>query len=646
MTRPCALQLDVYQDDAETIDWSVSTDDGSARPYILAPANYDSQEIDPVTGSASIGTVEVGVVDPNQVAGDKTTGYMTERVGSIRGRRCVLRRYVNSTIGWIHIADGPAGVPRLDESYSAYRWAIRDVREIERKQKAFNDGRSTAVAPFGPIDGFGNLGDDGWLLAPVTASPLVGTYHVNEGSIYGFRVGYVEFDWSAPGVPFANLVLSGEGEEALQSQGDTTRSIVPDVDILWRAAGSDDAWNISRPMIPLYVNGEIPVGVVADGTIAGTNVRALQRIILWAVPLATSTDPDAPFDADSVDGVGDDLEIIVRHRGAASDDLPYYFEGSAGDFLRALYRGDLSGVDTMEPLAPEFYDPAGLNAEAAALAGSIAFDATAVAQLDSLDVLIRETEPADDARDYSESHIYGPSGWIPALDDEGRISPVSRERPTTVTGPAINDSRTEPSPDWNGGEVVVTSIEVSYNRYFVPAEVLGIKTESDGLAIKKISQQYVDADAILTEGDQPQSYDGSAFSAKGDVNGNALPGAETGNLLAQAARYEILARYREGAETMRVRCRRSTVPGIRVGMWCPASISWFPNTETGLRGLLMDAVQVLSVDNSECAWVYLLIEGSAIVAEPGYFDSGEVLSDDAGSGYYDGPEVLSDEPSP
>lgn len=649
MPALCSLRLDVYLPGGIDIDWSVSTDPEHVRPYLIAPQNYDGQEIDPITGAASIGTVDVGVIDVPIVAGDQSTGWMTARIGSIRGRRCVLRRYFGGAVGWILVADGPAGTPRLDASYSAYRWPIRDTREIERKLRAFNDGRSTAIVPFGAIEGFGAMPDDEWLMSPIKESAAVGVYGVNEGSQYGFRMGYVEFPWTDETTPTADLVIGKDGEAAVQTQGDGSGSQSPNADVLWRVAGDDD-WNVARPRIPApFVDGQLPFVEVDDGELLGDDVRAVRRVILWAKPIGEASDGTEPFDADSVDGVGESIEVIVRHRGKPTEQLPYYYEGTSGGLLADMYRGYLSGRDPYSEaaaIAGELYDPAGLQTLTAELAGSVRYDADRVALL-TAPVLVRETDASDDARDWSERKIYAPSGWIPALDSAGLISPVSRARPSTVDGPALTDARTEPSPDWNGGEMIVTSVEVAYNRYFMPV-FSNVAVEDDGLAIRPISIKYIDPDAQLTEGEKPVEYDGTAFSSVGDSAGNVLPDAdiEPGSLLAQEARFEVLGRYRAGAQSMRVRVRRAEAPNVRAGDWCPAELSWFPNTETGLRGLAIDAVQVLSINDSECAWRYLLIEESPIATPPGYFDSGEVLEDEAGAGYFDSPEVLSDEPSP
>lgn len=648
MPALCSLRLDVYLPGGVDVDWSVSTDPDHVRPYLIAPANYDGQEIDPITGAASIGTVDVGVIDPETDPGDKTTGWMTARIGSIRGRRCLLRRWFGGAVGWITIADGPAGTPRLDPSYSAYRWPIRDTREIERKLRAFNDGRSTAIVPFGAIEGFGDKGGGDWLLAPVKESPAVGVYGVNEGSQYGFRIGFVEFPWTDADTPTPNLVIGKDGEAAVQTQGDGQGSQSPNADILWRRVG-DVAWNVARPRIPApFTDGQISfVDQIDDGEILGDEVRAVRRVLLWAKLIGEASDGTEPFDADPVDGVGDSIEVIIRHRGKPTDELPYYYEGTSGGLLVDMYDGYLSGRDPYSEaaaIAGELYDPAGLQSLTAELAGSVRYDPAAVAQLDD-DVLVRETDAAADARDWSERKIYAPSGWIPALDSTGRISPVSRARPSVVAGPNLNDARTEPSPDWNGGETIVTGVEVSYNRYFMPV-FSNVAVEDDGLAIRPVSIRYIDPDAQLTEGEKPVEYDGSAFSSVGDAAGNPLSvgDIEPGSLLAQEARFEVLGRYRAGAQSMRVRVRRAEAPNVRAGDWCPANLSWFPNTETGRRGLSLDAVQVLSINDSECAWRYLLIEESPIASPPGYFDPVVVLDDEPAAGYFDELEILSDEP--
>ena len=53
---------------------------------------------------------------------------------------------------------------------------------------------------------------------------------------------------------------------------------------------------------------------------------------------------------------------------------------------------------------------------------------------------------------------------------------------------------------------------------------------------------------------------------------------------------------------MRVYCSQ-----IRAGDWVRVSLSWFPEYDTGERGMLCGA-QVLAVYDVDCAWRILLIE--------------------------------------
>lgn len=165
---PCSLLLEVFEPtsldydgpDPNIVAWEISTDPAHDRPWLLAPRQYAEQEIDPIACTASIGQIEIGVIDVPEIPGNQDTGWMTARVHDIFGRRCRLTRYINETIGWIVIADGPAGNPSMDQSYSAYRWTIRDTRELERKLNAFQFGGVSGVVPRGPIYGFGRYTDD------------------------------------------------------------------------------------------------------------------------------------------------------------------------------------------------------------------------------------------------------------------------------------------------------------------------------------------------------------------------------------------------------------------------------------------------------------------------------------------------------
>jgi hypothetical protein len=158
---PCKLLLEVFDDDGVTVLWSTGTDPAHAHPYLKEPTNYGEQQIDVATGTASLTTVSVTVIDPAQIPGDQDSGWLTERlaflnIANLGGRRCRLIRYLpDGMLGYQVIADGPASQPVMVDNYSAFTWQIRDTRDTERKLRLFDVIHSTGdittgATPAGP----------------------------------------------------------------------------------------------------------------------------------------------------------------------------------------------------------------------------------------------------------------------------------------------------------------------------------------------------------------------------------------------------------------------------------------------------------------------------------------------------------------
>ena len=651
MTALCSLTLEVYSPptsyDPETdvVEWEVSNDPAHPYPYLISPRNYAEQEIDPVQCSATIGTIEVGVIDPATISGDQTSGWMTARVFNVFGRRCRLRRFINDTIGWVTIADGPAGAPRMDASYSAYRWTIRDTRDTERKLKAFTNGGTTAIVPRGAINGFGKYYDDTdtlqYLLPPLSAG-IPGVMVLSElGDGSGRYTGFVSFDayLDSTGIPFGDppnltnddLIIDEDGEKALEPSSINGLTFVHrNADVLWRAAGTSDPWNVSRPSFESPL--QPPLATVRDVvSTTGESVRAVE--IVW---LFLGTIP-AGFPAN-----GASVEIILRYRGPASTTYPYYFEGTAGDLLKALYDRQLIRVPAP---AGSLYDPDGLELVDLTIASHVRYDAAALAAMTTA-VLLRQTEPVDDGRAWSESKIYGPSGWIATLDLDGQISPTSRNRPASLVGlPAITSAISQPSADWNSGDRVVTEILYTYRRYWIPTSS-SVTTEPDGLALRDVELEFQDPDAEVVHNVQIQEYDASVFSSVGTDQGEALSGVpETSSVLAQEARFEVLERYRNGAQSFPVAVLRDQIPTLRVGEYVTWDLLWIPNRGTGFRGGPTpedSAAQVLAIRDNDCVWRALLLEESAIARSPGFYTDLTKTDDDLQPGYYTDLGLTSD----
>lgn len=647
MPAPCTLLLEVFRSALEydladeVVDFEVSTDDAHEHPWLMPIRNYGEQEIDPVACAASIGTVQVGVIDVHQTPGDQTTGWMTERVHNVFGRRCRLRRWVDNTIGWVTIADGPAGPPTLDNSYSAYLWTIRDTRDVERKIQAFINNSTAGIVPRGAVLGWGSYedenGDPQQLLLPLEG--VAGVASVTElGDGTGRYIGTVLFTEHfsgglTPDLLNEDLLIDEEGEKAVAPfEYDANTWAIRNADVLWRPEGSAGPWNVARPVSPAAYR--IPVASVSPAMLGTEEVRAVFSALLF---FADEIPAGMPAHDDRV-------EVIIRYRGPASEEYPYYWEGTNGELLADLYSGRLT---TPEDLGGLLYDPAALEAEVVGLATSLRFDQTA---LDAMitPVLMRWTEPVDDGRDWAEAQVYGPSGWIPALDSQARISPVSRNRPEDLTGlPAVTNYNAEPSPDWDAGDRVVTAVSYTWRRYFVPASG-AFATEPDGLAVREVSVTFQDPEAEAIHGPQSQDYDATIYGAVGTDAGEPREGIpETASLLVQEARFEVLFRYRGGAQSFGVAVPRSEFPTLRAGDWLTWDLKWLPHRETGVRGGASGAetaAQVLAIKDDDCAWRSILLEESSVAFPPGYYSGLDKTEDEPQSGYYDELGLSSDEP--
>jgi len=659
----CSLLLEVYDPisldeyDAEDyagelVAWEVSTDPAHPFPYLLAPRQYAEQEIDAIQCTASIGTIEVGVIDKPEVSGDQTTGYVSARVHDLLGRRCRLRRWINDDIGYVVIADGPAGPPRMDSTYAAYRWTIRDTRDTERKMAAFNTGGVACVAPRGPLYGFGLIDDESAgdpLLPRVLDNPIVGTYNLTSVGFFGKQQGLVNFashfsgDFLSPDVDTETLVVTEAGKTACQiSELSTNVWGARFADILWRVLGDED-WNIARmTTITGYLQ---PMAGFLDAIPPGGTelVPCLNFVTLFV-------DDEIPEGFPTVDGV--QIEVIVRYRGPASEDFPYYVEGPLGEVLQNMYNGKYSLLATDE-ITGLIYDPAQLDADADQFISRIQYDPDAFDEMLE-HVTLRQTEVIDDVRGWTETNLYAPSGWIPALDNEMHISPISRNRPDDDDidpENEVNDGNCEPAPNWNQGQRTVSQVTYTYKRWFIPAPDAGIEvTEYDGLAVRDVTIIFKDTESELRYGQQIEEYDASAFSAIGNEDGENIAGVnEQASLLAQTANFDVLERFRGGVQSIAVNVLRSYLPNVRAGSWVPWDLSWLPDRATGLRESISEGAQIVSIRDDDCVWRTIVLEesgaGGAVAGAPGFVDSLVVESDEDGSGFSDGLVVFSDEES-
>jgi len=612
--KPCTLILQVYEEDRATIAWEVGTDPDHPNPFLALPENYDEQEIDVVNGAATIGQVEAIVVDPNQIVGDQYSGWMTERLSegsitAVHGRRCRLIRYISPELGWIVLADGPAGPPRMDESYAAYRWTIRDTRETERAIRAFVSA-DVWVLPLGIESGWGYDAGE-WLVPP--ADPLTGSVCRDA---YSVSVTLDDYWSSSFGCPPGAISPSSPDllDDAVVIQSlemflpvwDDVAGVqrYPDVRVMWRpSGGGPDDW---VEFDPRYTDNE---GLVGDRLVlgredavtpGGVTVTAAYRLVLWnfftsGVPSLQENLETAP----SLPANGQEVEVAVRWVGAPSAERPVFLEYdedgvtrlTTGKLLRNLYDGVYSARD------PD---------TGAVVPSDVLYDPAALAQMtDPVRAVI--TELVEDGRDWSERVVYSPTGWIPALDRDLRISPVSQVPPETTAGLTdVTNLVTNPLPDWNAGERIINVVGFTYDRYYVDA--LRAPDAIGHLRSREITHIYEDAASVRTHKEQRVTFDGVLFAALGDENG-ATRGlaSEYGFALAQLRKLYVLDRFKDGAQAIQVPVFRSVTALNRPGDWVVVDLSWFPDYLLRRRGMLT-MMQVIAIRDLDCAWRLLLLE--------------------------------------
>ncbi len=367
--RPCSLILEAYEEDRETVKWEVGTDRGHFNPYLDEPENYGEQEIDIIAGAATIAQVEVIIVDKNQTVADQDSGWVTQRlselgVGAVHGRRFRLRRFISFELGWVTIADGPGGSPRLDDTYAAYRLSIRDTRETERKIRAFTEAGfgTTTLLPMGVEMGFGQsidpeTGDEHWVIA--ATEPILGSFFYRNSSTPGKpRAGYVDFGthWSGTYNPFFGLqpesqkvktflalpesVYEAGAAEVITTGGSRPVFFTwPDIEILWRPAGTEDEYIVIKPSDTIWTGQQIakPAAGSSGASLWGKNLfraftgqtteleedveRAVRWVDIQGVDELGNLKTDFVYPAE-----GQVIEVIVRWIGKPTEFAPTHIE--------------------------------------------------------------------------------------------------------------------------------------------------------------------------------------------------------------------------------------------------------------------------------------------------------------------------------
>ena len=504
-------------------------------------------------------------------------------------------------------------------------------------------GRS--LVPDELLDGYGEdpALPDGWLIRE--GAPLKGLI-VRHGfypspAVIQVHVGATVFPeqlrrlliWQAA----YDAVIGGIGRAALLGGLPHMGEGNPQFVFRWRPQGSSAPWN--------EVPGDV-MGVslsTADSTVT-TGARVVGQVIIEDRRLDPAESVYDPGATDLPD-TDDIIEFFLIGPIAPDEQHPVIVEGiTAGQFAVNAYAGLYSMRDPITGTVV----PTGIR-----------YDEPSFAQMTDL-VRIRLDKPIEDLRDWLEKHIYAPTGWVPALNSLGKISPVSQVAPVDATGlTVLTDAVTEPTPDWDAGQRVINVIRFTYPRDYIigapdPDPPYASEVRQNLIGQRDIILEFRDELSITRHGEQPLEISGEAFRAIGLVADAAAeetadPGAfqfsgqtklskfiigvsgqattelpivrtavlvlpvsgdvadETGYQLFLLRKIHVLNRYTLGAPAISIPVMRAFIPDHRCGDWVVLDLSWLPDYITQRRGL-QTLAQIVALGDLDCGWRRLLVE--------------------------------------
>ena len=559
--------LTVYQEDDSTELFAVGTDPAHAKPYLKAPTQLDEQEVEFAKGAVSIGQLNVEIVDVLTDPTDQNTGYITSQLADVagysqlNGHRALLTEDLGG--GFLTVLDGVVRSVRLLDNFVTYQFELRDIRERERKTKAFATTSTPTIIPRGVLNGYGVQVPGGGIFPIPATEPELGTYRLRT-STYGL----IEFGGSIP--------LTPPMMDALQSIGPLAGS--PEVlvydrfKVLWRDTAGGGGYttidNIAHTHSGLAGGGGMLSYVGSDFAI-GLNINNL-------------------VDSGTLPSNGQAIDVIVQYDGPVTEDWEFHLQNlTVGDLIGNAYDGDYSEEDPR-----------------------IRYDAAAVAAM-TTPVRLRLGKPVDDLRAWLEKNAYPIEHAAPVLDASGDVSPINYLLPdVSVTLVDLTDANCRPAgAGWNhGSEDAINLVKVKYLREYrvSPSDDATQLALSDQIKTREVIVEHRITASIDLIGEQPLEIDSVLLRAIGSVDGGPRAGDVADEVgAAVAARVTRMAtdRFAQGGQYFAMHGLRSDsdIEGLVAGSWVAVGVSWMPDYLSGERGLARLA-QITSRRNIDAAW--------------------------------------------
>lgn len=624
------------------------------RPYLRAPKNFTSTEVDFLEGRSTIGAITIPVIDVRQTESDQTSGILTSRIAEVVGKRIVLRRWVPDLSDYLIVFDGVVSNYSVSTGeLVVYEFHARDTREFERAGDLFtsnyvlfgkdglqgpavNYGRTPVGEAFDAIlDALFGDGDRFYMISKT--DPFESEPAAYEGA--GVQPGdhFIRMDDGSPSdgiywgfAPIGSVLRSGGrfssypqapifSDYGYPTKDDEGTYRFQDVWLRWRPkGGSESDWVELRDM-PINRHENINTSQWLEfETPAGEELFTPGWLYFGA------EDPnDLPSTNQEIE-----FQVLAVEITPAT---PFFWDrGTLGDLLKEIQAGDHT-----EDVPSERYDSAALDDFAAN---------TAKARF----VL---KEPVTDRRRWIEENIFKPTLYAPAMTTSLTVRPVSWELPDNAEDiPLLDPDTIQPVGEWQEsvGDVV-KGIEFKYIREHMESREVALERkskESTGLSPGSKYLQVADSSTIY---DWERLRETEA-TYKNEIE-NPPPGARTlkyapvtirslssfwsavtgGDIedekpyrLAQRIFKSVTQKSLGGAIRYFVDVV-STVENLQraIGDWVRCSIEWMPDYFTGKRGTTR-YMQIYAISDEDPAFRRLKMMDGGVPdpsQDPDIFDS-------------------------